>query len=124
MTPAKLYALRIKLISMPSGSKRDALAKLISNHTKITMKKHNIQIRNYNGQRYAFPAVAPEILGSVSRRLYSISCGNYNPVYCRYNLKTYLVQSEAGDISDSFRADASYLDTLFFDISKPCEFNI
>lgn len=27
MNPAQLYALRIKLISMPSGSKRDALAK-------------------------------------------------------------------------------------------------
>jgi hypothetical protein len=34
MTPAQLYALRIKLISMPRGSKRDALAKLIQNQTK------------------------------------------------------------------------------------------
>jgi hypothetical protein len=34
MTPAQLYALKIKLLSMPSGPKRDALAKLIQNKTK------------------------------------------------------------------------------------------
>jgi hypothetical protein len=88
------------------------------------MKKETIQVRNYNGKRYAFPAVTPEILGSVSRRLYSMACGNFNPVYCRYQRKTYLVQSEAGDISDPFRADDSYLKTLFIDISKPCSFSI
>jgi len=36
MTAAQLYALRIKLLSMPRGSKRDALAKLIANHTRKT----------------------------------------------------------------------------------------
>jgi len=36
MTPAQLHALRIKLLSMPGGPKRDALAKLISNHTRKT----------------------------------------------------------------------------------------
>ncbi len=45
-------------------------------------------------------------------------------IYCRYQLKTYLVHSEAGDISDPFRADSSYLETLFIDISKPCAFSI
>jgi hypothetical protein len=34
MSPAQIYALRIKLISMPSGPKRDALAKLLQNKTK------------------------------------------------------------------------------------------
>jgi hypothetical protein len=34
MNPAQIYALRIKLISMPRGSKRDALAKLLQNTTK------------------------------------------------------------------------------------------
>jgi hypothetical protein len=34
MTPAQLYALKIKLISMPSGPRRDALAKLLQNTTK------------------------------------------------------------------------------------------
>jgi hypothetical protein len=34
MTPAQLYAIKIKLLSMPRGSKRDALAKLLQNKTK------------------------------------------------------------------------------------------
>jgi hypothetical protein len=34
MTSAQIYALKIKLISMPRGSKRDALAKLLKNKTK------------------------------------------------------------------------------------------
>jgi hypothetical protein len=88
------------------------------------MTKQNIEVRNYNGKRYAFPAIAPEILGVVSRCLYARACGNFNPVYCRYQRNTYLVHSEAGDISDPFRADSSYLDTLFIDLSKPCAFSI
>jgi hypothetical protein len=34
MTPAQIYALKIKLLSMPGGSKRDTLAKLLKNKTK------------------------------------------------------------------------------------------
>jgi hypothetical protein len=34
MTTAQLHALKIKLLSMPGGSKRDALAKLLKNKTK------------------------------------------------------------------------------------------
>jgi hypothetical protein len=34
MNPAQIYALKIKLLSMPRGPKRDALAKLIQNKTK------------------------------------------------------------------------------------------
>jgi hypothetical protein len=34
MTPAQIHALKIKLISMPRGPKRDALAKLLKNTTK------------------------------------------------------------------------------------------
>ena len=34
MNPAQIYALKIKLNSMPSGPKRDALAKLLQNTTK------------------------------------------------------------------------------------------
>lgn len=88
------------------------------------MKKHTVQIRNYNGKRYSFPAVTPEILGTVTRRLYSIACGNFAPIYCRFKGKTYLVNSDAGDVSDPFRANENYLETLFIDISKPCQFSI
>jgi hypothetical protein len=34
MNPAQFHALKIKLISMPRGPKRDALAKLLQNKTK------------------------------------------------------------------------------------------
>ena len=88
------------------------------------MKKHTIEVRNYNGKRYSFPSVTPEILETVSRKLYAMACGNFNPVYCRYMGKTYLVHSEAGDLSDPFRAGESYLDTLFIDLSKPCSFSL
>jgi hypothetical protein len=36
MTSAQIYAIKIKLISMPSGPRRDALAKLIANNTRKT----------------------------------------------------------------------------------------
>ena len=38
MTPAQLHALKTKLISMPPGPKRDALARMI---TKATTRKPN-----------------------------------------------------------------------------------
>ena len=88
------------------------------------MKKQNIQVRNYNGAHHSSRTVTPEIIGSISRKVYAIACGNFCPVYCRYLGKTYLVHSESGDLSDPFRAEESYLKTLFIDISKPCAFSI
>jgi len=40
MTPAQIYALKIKLLSMPRGPRRDALAKLLQNQTKTKNRKN------------------------------------------------------------------------------------
>jgi hypothetical protein len=39
--------------------------------------------------------------------------GNFNPLFCTYNGKKYLVQSECGDLSDPFRREESWLEKLF-----------
>ena len=77
------------------------------------MTKQNIEVRR-NGKP----------VERVQRKLYVDQVGNFNRVACRYYGLTYLVQSEAGDIGDPFRADASYLKTLYIEATKPCEWKI
>lgn len=67
--------------------------------------KHNIEVRK-NGN----------VIGTIKRKLWARAIGNFNPIFCRYNYKKYLVNSEAGDISDPFRRDETYLETLYINI--------
>jgi hypothetical protein len=58
------------------------------------------------------------------RKLYVDHVGNFNRVACRYAGKTYIVHSEAGDLGDPFRADATHFDCLYIRTWEPCEWNL
>jgi hypothetical protein len=45
---------------------------------------------------------------TIKRALTARQVGNFNPLYCRYRSKTYLVKSDDGDVSDSFRRKDTY----------------
>ena len=67
------------------------------------MIKMSIQVRNADGT----------VLETIKRKPWAEQFGNFNPVFCRYKGKKCLVQSDKGDISDPFRADESYLETMY-----------
>lgn len=50
---------------------------------------------------------------TVHRQLRSECIGNFNPVFCTIGGQRRLVQSDKGDLSDPFRAEESYLESLF-----------
>lgn len=53
-----------------------------------------------------------------------ISCeplGNFNLFTCRYQCRTFMLKSEKGDLSDPFRVDKSYFDSLYLDLENPCQ---
>jgi hypothetical protein len=75
--------------------------------------KQQIQVRFICGER-----------SNILRKLYVDQVGNFNRVACRYAGKTYIVHSEAGDLGDPFRADATYLDCLYIKTWEPCEWNL
>ena len=52
----------------------------------------------------------------INRTLRAEAMGNFNPIFCQYNYKQYLVHSEDGDLSDPFRREFSYLKTLYIEI--------
>ena len=49
-------------------------------------------------------------------KLIAENCGNFNPIYCMHGGVKRLVQSNKGDLSDPFRREESYLDSLFITI--------
>lgn len=90
------------------------------------MKKY-IEVRQYlTGQSKHGSASIGKITGDygnyaiiarICRKVRAEQIGNFNPLFCTYNgNKRCLIHSEAGDISDSFRRDESYLKTLFIEV--------
>jgi hypothetical protein len=70
-------------------------------------KKYKIQVRDAAGK----------VLETVERVLRAEQIGNFNPMFCRYrNKKRVLVNSDAGDLSDPFRREGSYADSLFIKV--------
>ena len=81
------------------------------------MKKEQIEVR-LKGERYGEPG---ELIETIKRKLVAEMIGNFNPVFCRYKGGKYLVSSKEGDLSDPFRRDESYLETLYIEIQKPID---
>jgi hypothetical protein len=80
------------------------------------MKRHTIQVRHYT-KEYQYPN--PDeytVIETIERVLRAESIGNFNPIFCTYKGKRTLVHSDAGDLSDPFRADESYLETLYIKV--------
>lgn len=73
--------------------------------------KHTIQVRDAIGKPCK----------TIRRVLRAEMIGNFNPLFCTYQNKTWLVKSDDGDLSDPFRRDESY--TLFISPSCLCNSN-
>lgn len=57
-----------------------------------------------------------EVHEQIKRVLRAEQCGNFNPVFCTYMGKRYLVESKEGDLSDPFRRNESYLNSLYIEL--------
>jgi len=75
------------------------------------MKKHSIEVRIK--RHYGNPGA---LMGIIKRVLRAEMIGNFNPIFCTYHGTKHLVKSMEGDLSDPFRRDASYLQTLYIEI--------
>jgi hypothetical protein len=64
--------------------------------------KHAIEVRKADGTKF-----------TIKRQLRAEQIGNFNPIFCTYQGKRILVQSDDGDLSDPFRREESYLKTLY-----------
>ena len=67
------------------------------------------------GLNYGEPG---ELITIIRRVPWFAQIGNFSPMFCRYDRKRCLVQSEAGDLSDPFRREASYRDSFFIEINN------
>ena len=70
-------------------------------------KRHVIQVRDTTGKT----------LHTILRVPWAECIGNFNPLFCRYRRKRCLVHSDAGDLSDPFRRDETYLATLYITVT-------
>ncbi len=87
------------------------------------MTKQTIQVRKYgeNQTDYGSESIGRitgdygkfEVVETIQRKLRAEQIGNFNPLFCTYKGKRTLVHSDEGDISDPFRRQESYLQTLF-----------
>jgi hypothetical protein len=57
-----------------------------------------------------------KVIARVSRRLHIEQMGNFSPVFCTYQGKSRLVKSRSGDLSDPFRREDSYLNSLYIEV--------
>jgi hypothetical protein len=90
------------------------------------MKRHSITVRKYlpgqssSGSDYIGKITGDfgtfETVETISRVLRAEQIGNFNPIFCTYKGKRCLVHSEEGDLSDPFRRDQSYVQSLFITI--------
>lgn len=80
---------------------------------KATKRKLRIEVRK-TGE-------ATEI---IQRKIYSDSVGNFIRCACRYKGQTFIVNSDEGDLGDPFRANDTYLDSLFIIATRPCAWNL
>jgi hypothetical protein len=78
------------------------------------MTKQSIEVRA-KGERYG---ELGELIETIKRKCWGEAIGNFNPIFCRYKGKRELVKSRAGDISDPFRRDETYLETLYIEVER------
>ena len=92
-------------------SKETVLTVALSNTTpdyRHMRKKFEIEVRQKGSK---------VVLATIKRKLQFEAIGNFCPAFCMYLKKQYLVKSEKEDLSDPFRANDSYLKTLFIEVT-------
>ena len=62
--------------------------------------------------------VPPRPFTSIKRRVRAEQIGNFNALFCTFLNKKRLVKSDAGDLSDPFRRDESYANSLYIEIEE------
>lgn len=89
-----------------------------STHMSTTNQavKQTIQVRRYGAGLNHHYTDQFELVETIRRKPWLESIGNFCPMFCRYKGKRTLVHSDAGDLSDPFRANQSYLKTLFIEV--------
>ena len=75
-------------------------------------KKYQIKVHRV-GSEYGKPG---DFIKTISRVLRGKSIGNFNPIFCTYWKREYLVQSLEGDLSDPFRRTKDYENSLFIEV--------
>ena len=68
--------------------------------------KKEIGVLDSNGHLYKI----------IKRKLKFEAIGNFCPAFVTYKGKEYLVNSDKGDLSDPFRANESYLKSLYITV--------
>jgi hypothetical protein len=77
--------------------------------------KSTIQVRQYQYDQYG-SRTTHTVAETIRRTLRAECIGNFNPLFCRFaGDPRVVVHSDAGDGSDPFRRDASYLETLWIE---------
>ncbi len=76
------------------------------------MVKTSIEVRK-KGEGFRNPG---KLIETIKRKIWSEAIGNFNPIFCHYKGKRTLIQSMKGDVSDPFRRDESYLETLYIEV--------
>ena len=74
-------------------------------------KKQQVQVRVK--QKFGNPG---DVLETIKVMLKAEQIGNFNPIFCAYQGKKHLVSSMEGDLSDPFRREECYLETLYIEV--------
>ena len=78
--------------------------------------KQSIQVRRYPEGQTHHSTDNYVVVETITRKPWVEAIGNFNPIFCRYQGKRTLVHSDKGDLSDPFRREGSYLETLFIEV--------
>lgn len=65
------------------------------------------------GEKFGEPG---EFIETIRRVLRAEQMGNFNPIFCFYRGKSVMVSSKEGDLSDPFRRETSYLESLYIEV--------
>jgi hypothetical protein len=96
---------------MPHNARHSPKSVQIRERRKESMKE-KIEVRK-KGVKWNEPG---ELIETIRRKLRFEEIGNFNPAFCTYKRKRHLVLSKEGDLSDPFRREESYLDSLYIEI--------
>ena len=84
------------------------------------MRKHSrkfpVEVRRYPPGKNHHSSNEFDKVETIRVRLRAEQIGNFNPIFCQYKGKRTLVHSEAGDVSDPFRREEKYLESLFIEL--------
>jgi hypothetical protein len=73
----------------------------------MSKQRYTIQVRQYHTDG-TFTLTA-----TIQRKPWAEQIGNFNPLFCRYQGRRCLIESDEGDVSDPFRREESYANSFY-----------